>query len=96
LKFEFFKKNYIFKSLKINHQNCSLSWPHIWKVLFWALNAENLVYLTWNDPYALDRAATGTGEDVWLEHSVQNTVISLAVIQRIRGEIVKFDFPLPH
>jgi hypothetical protein len=52
LKFEFFfkKKAYLFKSLKINNQNCSLSWPYIWKVSFWDLNAENLVHLTWNDP----------------------------------------------
>jgi hypothetical protein len=27
-----------------------LSWSHIWKVLFWDLNVENLVHLTWNDP----------------------------------------------
>jgi hypothetical protein len=33
-----------------NHQNCSLSWSHIWKVSFWDLNVENLVHLTWNDP----------------------------------------------
>jgi hypothetical protein len=25
----------------------------MWKVLFWVLNAENLVHLTWNDPYNL-------------------------------------------
>jgi hypothetical protein len=56
LKFEFFE---LFKSLKINHQNCSLSWPHIWKVSFWDLNAENLVHLTFNDPYALDCGPLG-------------------------------------
>jgi hypothetical protein len=44
-----FLKNLPFKILK-NHQNCLLSWSHIWKVLFWDLNVENLVYLTWNDP----------------------------------------------
>jgi hypothetical protein len=43
-----FKKTYLFKMLKKNHQN----WPHIWKVSFWDLNAENLVHLTWNDPNA--------------------------------------------
>jgi hypothetical protein len=36
LKFEFLKI-YLFKILK-NHQNCSLCWPHIWKVSFWDLN----------------------------------------------------------
>ena len=37
LKFNF-SKTYLFKILKKNHQNCSLSWPHIWKVSFWDLN----------------------------------------------------------
>ena len=36
LKFKFFK-TYFFKILK-KSPNCSLSWPHIWKVLFWDLN----------------------------------------------------------
>jgi hypothetical protein len=44
-----FKKTYLLKFWK-NHQNCSLSWSHIWKVSFWDLNVENLVHLTWNDP----------------------------------------------
>jgi hypothetical protein len=30
-----------------------LSWSHIWKVSFWDLNVENLVHLTWNDPFAI-------------------------------------------
>jgi hypothetical protein len=30
-----------------------LSWSHIWKVSLWDLNVENLVHLTWNDPYVL-------------------------------------------
>jgi hypothetical protein len=46
-------KTYLFTILKINHQNCSLSWPHIWKVSLWDLNAENLVHLTWNGPYII-------------------------------------------
>ena len=37
LKFEFFK-NLHFQNFKKNHQNCSISWPHIWKVSFWDLN----------------------------------------------------------
>jgi hypothetical protein len=65
LKFEFLKKTYLFKLLKKNHQNCSLPWPHIWKVSFWDLNAENLVHLTWNDAYEI--------ESIFMNHTVDYT-----------------------
>jgi hypothetical protein len=53
LKFAFLKNLPFYNFEKKNHQNCSLSWPHIWKVSFWDLNVENLVHLTWNDPLSL-------------------------------------------
>jgi hypothetical protein len=37
-KLEFLKKPTFLKFWKKNHKNCSLSWPHIWKVSFWDLN----------------------------------------------------------